>query len=924
MNEEKHIIRPSICQLFEQVAASYPTNSALIFGKTEISCAELGKKVNRLSESILRNTTADSLVGISSSRRLVLVVGLLAILKAGKDYLPLNPSYPKLRLIQIIANSGITSCLAMGNDAALFTELGVKIVFNEGSKGQVNKPPAAAPSDATYVLYTSGSTGEPKSVRMGQAPLLNLLRWQNRHSRAGAGTRTLQFAPLSFDVSFQEIFATLSTGGTLVLLGEEQLDFDNLLLLIEEQGINRLFLPFVALQALAEMAVSSQRFPACLREVMTAGEQLKITPQVAAFFAAIPECVLYNQYGPTECHVVTQLRLAGPPAAWPPLPSIGQPIDNVTIYVLDKQLGALPAGEVGEICIGGACLADGYVNQPALTQEKFVRWQGVGAPAAVRLYRTGDLGRYLPDGTIEFLGRQDDQVKIRGHCIELGEVEIGLTKLYQFPTAAGIAHYLAQRPEKISSPQPEYISQITNNQGDIAVIGMASRFPGATTPEELWAVLQQGRETISFFTEEELDATIPASLKNDPLYVKARGVLADVEQFDAAFFGLSPKLAAAMDPQQRVFLEIAWEALGRAGYLPPHYGGRVGVFAGSGNNTYYLRNVLTDPETLRQLGDFQAMVFNEKDYIASRTAYHLNLTGPAVSVYSACSTSLLAITQAVQSLRSGQCEVALAGGASITPPVRSGHLYQDGAMLSRDGHSRSFGAGAQGTVFSDGAGVVLLKSLAAARRDGDAIYAVIKGVGVTNDGAGKGSFTAPSAEGQAGAIRQALADARCDPATISYVEAHGPATPLGNPIELEGLALAFGAHVPQQSCAIGSIKSAHQALGPQAAVVHRPRRRSEPIDIQRAIQPPGCRPAPLRLASQRPQWQRRALHHRRSNGHLLRGRHHGRQPGGPLRAGRLLPRGHYRLRNGQAIGSRRPGSKVFGAVRHLRVSIRFL
>ncbi|RZK48823.1 MAG: polyketide synthase, partial [Hymenobacter sp.] len=285
------------------------------------------------------------------------------------------------------------------------------------------------------------------------------------------------------------------------------------------------------------------------------------------------------------------------------------------------------------------------------------------------------------------------------------------------------------------------------------------------------------------------------------------GIIDQADAFDAQFFGLTPRLAELMDPQQRVFLEIAWEALEQTGYLSQTYAGRVGVFAGCGNNTYYLNNVLPNPERVAQVGEFQVMTVNEKDYLASRTAYQLNLTGPAVSVYSACSTSLLAIAQAVQSLRSGQCEVALAGGVSITAPLRSGHLYQEGAMLSGDGHCRPFDAQAQGTVFSDGAGVVLLKPLAAAQRDGDTIHAIIKGVGVNNDGAGKGSFTAPSAEGQAGAIRQALADSAVDPATISYVEAHGTATPLGDPIELEGLAMAFGEQATKQFCALGSIKS---------------------------------------------------------------------------------------------------------------------
>ena len=301
--------------------------------------------------------------------------------------------------------------------------------------------------------------------------------------------------------------------------------------------------------------------------------------------------------------------------------------------------------------------------------------------------------------------------------------------------------------------------------------------------------------------------SIPANLKNDPLYVKARGVIDEVDQFDAHFFGLSPNVAQLMDPQQRIFLEIAWEALEQTGYLPQQYAGRVGVFAGCGNNTYYQHNIPGHKDLIDQVGAFQVMTLNEKDYIASRTAYQLNLKGPAVSVYSACSTSLLAITQAVQSIRAGQCEVALAGGASITTPVNSGHLYQEGAMLSQDGHCRSFDADARGTVFSDGAGVVLLKSREAAERDGDTIYAVIKGVGVNNDGGGKGSFTAPSAEGQAGAIAMAIADAQIDPATISYVEAHGTATPLGDPIEIDGLIQAFGEQPEKQYCAIGSIKS---------------------------------------------------------------------------------------------------------------------
>jgi amino acid adenylation domain-containing protein len=939
-------------QLFEQAARRYPAHLAVAAGAEQLTYAQLDAQASQLSAALTRQAPESAFIGLSTTRGLQMVVGVLAILKAGKAYLPLNPAYPAPRLARLVASAGLTHCVAPVGEEAPFAELNLTIV--KAAESGV-APPAAptAQGSAAYVLYTSGSTGEPKGVCMGHAPLVNLLRWQQENSEAGPGTRTLQFAPLSFDVSFQEIFATLGTGGTLVLLEEEQLlDLSELLRFIEQQKINRLFLPFVALQALADAAAATQVYPASLREVMTAGEQLKVTPALVAFFEALPGCVLFNQYGPTECHVVTQLRLDGPPATWAALPTIGQPIADALVVILDENLTPLPDGEAGEIGLGGACLAEGYLNQPTLTAEKFVPWP---SPASPRLYRTGDLGRRLPDGSIEYLGRRDDQVKIRGHRVELGEVEVALaalsgisqavvvarelagqrqlvaylvptagaarevsalrqtlaerlpdymlpaafvyleelpkttsgkvdrralpaptrarpalaasfrtaatapekqvaqlwtellqldevgaddnffelggnsllaqktvaallqrhqltlpiTKLYQWPTVAGIGQYLAPKAAKpaAASPCPAPESRLNEATGDIAVIGMSGRFPGAATVAELWEVLREGRETIRFFSHEELDASIPATLKNDPRYVAARGVIENADQFDAPFFNLTPRLAALMDPQQRVFMEIAWEALEQTGHLPHAYAGRVGVFAGSGNNSYYQNNVLAHPDLVAQVGNFQVMTANEKDYLASRTAYQLNLKGPAVGVYAACSSSLLAIAQAVQSLRAGQCEAALAGGVSITAPQRSGHLYQEGAMLSADGHCRPFAASAQGTVFSDGAGVVLLKTLEAARRDGDVIYTIIKGVGTNNDGGGKGSFTAPSAEGQAGAIRQALADAAVDPATISYVEAHGTATPLGDPIELEGLALAFGEQAARQFCALGSIKS---------------------------------------------------------------------------------------------------------------------
>ncbi|MEC3879881.1 polyketide synthase [Parapedobacter sp. 10938] len=384
-------------------------------------------------------------------------------------------------------------------------------------------------------------------------------------------------------------------------------------------------------------------------------------------------------------------------------------------------------------------------------------------------------------------------------------MHLAVTTLYQYPVLGQLAKFFDEGRSAIADRTGRGIEP--TDFDDIAVIGMSCRFPGAHSIKAYWDVLKNGKETTRFFLDDELAPSIPLSLRTHPDYVKARGVLDQVGDFDAAFFGITPALAKLMDPQQRIFLEIAWEALEHSGCVPQKYNGTIGVYAGCRYNTYYVNNVLPNKELIEKAGNFQVTTINDKDYIATRTAYSLNLKGPAVTVQSACSTSLLAVAQAVQAIRSGQCDVALAGGASISPPIISGHLYEEGAILSKDGHCRPFDTAATGTVFSDGAGVVVLKSRKQAEADGDTIYAVIKGIGVSNDGAGKGSFTAPNVAGQAAAIRMALSDADVLPEQLSYIEAHGTATPLGDPIEIEGLKMVFGPQQKKQFCAIGSVKS---------------------------------------------------------------------------------------------------------------------
>ena len=339
----------------------------------------------------------------------------------------------------------------------------------------------------------------------------------------------------------------------------------------------------------------------------------------------------------------------------------------------------------------------------------------------------------------------------------------------------------------------------------IAIIGMAGRFPGAETLAEFWDNLAAGRETIS---------TLPLELiareenKNDPDYVPRRGQIKDPEWFDAAFFNINPREAEVIDPQQRVFLEACHHALEDAGCDPTRFPGSIGVYAGMSNNSWLQHQILPNAELRAKFGYEGTMIANEKDYLATRTAYKLNLRGPALNIYTACSTSLVAVCQAVQALQSYACDAALAGGVSVKWPQDRGYTAQEGSIYSPDGHCRPYDADSRGTVFSNGLGVVVLKRLQDAVRDGDPIRAVIKGAALNNDGGDKASFTAPSIDGHAEVISLAHALANIDPDTISYVEGHGTATPIGDPIEVAGLTQAFRLGTARKNfCGLGSLKS---------------------------------------------------------------------------------------------------------------------
>ncbi len=349
--------------------------------------------------------------------------------------------------------------------------------------------------------------------------------------------------------------------------------------------------------------------------------------------------------------------------------------------------------------------------------------------------------------------------------------------------------------------------------GLIAIVGLAGRFPGAPDVATFWDGLVTGREMISHFSPEELDVDLS---RGDPdgHFVNARGVMQDADQFDARHFNIPPREAERMDPQHRILLEVAQTALDDAGHDPSRFPGKIGIFAGSSQNSYLLNNLLSAPGATRKfaasypLDDFQTLFGNDKDFIATRIAYKLNLRGPAATVLCACSTSLVAVAQGCDALRRGTADMVLAGGVSVTFPSRRNYKYLPDGMASADGHCRTFDADATGTVFGDGAGLVVLRRLEDALADGDDIVAVIRGFSINNDGSEKAGYAAPSIRAQAEVIRAAQDAAGVTPRQIGYVEAHGTATPLGDPIEFAALHEAFSAGTDERGfCALGSVKT---------------------------------------------------------------------------------------------------------------------
>ena len=416
--------------LVEAEAEGRPDAVAVVCQDEALTYRELNARANQVARYLSKRGVGPEVrVGLCLPRSVDMVVALLGILKAGGAYVPLDPSYPKQRLAFMIEDARLPVVVTDGHLASRLPAHRAQQVLLDTSRETIAQESAENPvgkataENAVYVLYTSGSTGVPKGVVMEHRALCNLISWQIENSGPTVGTRTLQFAPQSFDVAFQEIFSTWCAGGTLVLVSEEvRRDPNALLQFLAAERVERAFLPFVALKQLADAVEETKLVPIRLREIVTAGEQLHVTPSIARLIERLEDGRLCNQYGPTETHVVTAFTITGPAPGGAAFPPIGRPIANCRVYVLDRHMQPVPVGVVGELHVGGIALARGYLHRPELTAAKFIPDPFDAAPGA-RLYKTGDLARLLPDGNIEFLGRLDDQVKLRGFRIEPGEIE---------------------------------------------------------------------------------------------------------------------------------------------------------------------------------------------------------------------------------------------------------------------------------------------------------------------------------------------------------------------------------------------------------------------------------------------------------------------------------------------------------------------
>lgn len=925
-------------ELFEQQALKNPNDIALIYENQRLSYKELNEMSNCLARHIRKNyeektgapMTADTLIPLCLERSIEMIVGILGILKAGGAYVPIEPAYPKSRIhyiledikaVLILTQKHVNARIELPQEKVLYIEPTESLYKEEDNN---NLPTHSKETDLAYIIYTSGTTGTPKGVMIEHRGVVNYLQSQRHFLKNPNKKRFYLLHSYAFDTSVSCIFGAICFSNTLVVTNNANRLSNKTFNL---HDIHIAYIPPALLASLDSSDLSS------LNILIVSGESSNA--EILKKFSGLQ---IINEYGPTEATVGTTYYEMTHDFC---VSNIGKLIANKKAYVLDTNNVPVPIGEIGELHIGGTGLARGYLNLPDLTADRFIpnpfATKTDIKKGNIRMYKTGDLVKYLPDGNLQFIGRNDDQVKIRGYRIELGEIESALLQIkgikqscalvknkatalgdnkyivvyyvldndaetltqaeildalsqslpdYMIPTATvemkSLPLTVNGKLDKKSLPDPTFdmlkehnaptselekklcivwqeilglenvgvtdnffqiggnsvlsiqlkqklnqleefqhltvadlfkyntiqklinsfcydhstiyhIQNGNNNSktNEIAIISTSGVFSGANNVHALWQLISTQQEGIQFYNKENCQQLgVSNSIAEHPDFVPAAGQVNGIELFDPLFWGISPNEAKQIDPQIRKFVEHCWTVLEAAGYAHDRKKHHIGIFAGSGLNKYFHEYVLQG-DAPEQMNLWEAAHLNSKDALATKAAFLLDLSGPANSINTACSTGLVAIAEACKNLQLGACNMALAGGVSLSMPDQIGYIYEEGMILSKDGHCRTFDSKASGTIMTSGIGVVLLKRLDDAIKDNDVILGVIKGYATNNDGARKVGYTAPSVTGQSECIINAQKMAGITSDQIDYIECHGTATHLGDLIEIQALKEAF-------------------------------------------------------------------------------------------------------------------------------------